>query len=106
MDQLTTEQIIWGLACIAAALNFGGWGSYVAMKKEREWYEGFAAGIMLGPFGVIVMACLPADRDTIARSRGKLLTSRDEDDDEKMKRYTDKEWVNRRLSGPSKQSAN
>jgi hypothetical protein len=95
VDQLTTEQILWIAGGIAAVLNFGGWGAYVAMKKQREWYEGFAAGAMLGPFGVVVMACLPPDRDTIARSGGMLTQSREDHDDEQVKRLSDAEWAKR-----------
>lgn len=79
------------VAGVVAVLNFGGWGCYVASCKNREWYEGFAAGAMLGPFGVLVMACMPTLEPKVPAPRSSSLRrSRDDHDDEQMERH--REW--------------
>ncbi|MGO9465580.1 MAG: hypothetical protein ACLQVF_15660 [Isosphaeraceae bacterium] len=34
-------------------------GWYVAYQKGRSPWEGFIFGILLGPFGLLIVACLP-----------------------------------------------
>ena len=36
MDQLTTEQIVWAFAGLAAALNFAGWASSRPSRKTAS----------------------------------------------------------------------
>jgi hypothetical protein len=83
---------MWAVAGIVAVLNFGGWGSYVAMAKHRAWYEGFAMGAMLGPFGPVLAACMPTlEPETISEEEfltGEKLASLD-------KRISDAEWARR-----------
>jgi hypothetical protein len=45
----------------------GGLGIYVADQKGRQASEGFLFGMLLGPFGVIIVALLP-NLDTVARA--------------------------------------
>ena len=50
---------LWIVSMIVAAVISGGWGGYVSKCKNREPVEGIAMGLTMGPFGVIVAACLP-----------------------------------------------
>jgi hypothetical protein len=59
VDQMTSEQAGWIIGCVLYCLICGGFGCYVAMAKNREWYEGMIFGLLLGPLGVIAAACLP-----------------------------------------------
>ena len=38
----------------------GGAGAYVAAQKKREQGEGLVFGLILGPIGVLIVACLPS----------------------------------------------
>jgi len=40
-------------------LLFSVLGVYVAYQKGRSALEGFILGILLGPFGLVIVACLP-----------------------------------------------
>jgi hypothetical protein len=46
-------------ACLLALLVSSGAGAYVATQKRRPAAEGFLFGLILGPVGVLVVACLP-----------------------------------------------
>ena len=70
----------------------------MAVQKNREWYEGLAAGLMLGPFGVVVMACMPTleakavevfEVDDHQVDAGKLAPA-------VVPRLSDAEWAKRR----------
>jgi hypothetical protein len=47
------------LGVIAVMLIFGAFGRYVAAEKNRDPGEGFLLGLLFGPLGVLVEACLP-----------------------------------------------
>jgi hypothetical protein len=59
MDQLTTEQVAWGIGIAGYQIACVVWAWYIAVQKNRWWYEGFWMGLTLGPFGVIAAACMP-----------------------------------------------
>ena len=78
-------------------LNFGGWGAYAAHVKCRPWYEGFAAGAMLGPIGPILIACLP-----VGDVGGVTPEALQAFETKARKRYTDVEWAKRSLKDGAK----
>ncbi len=43
----------------AYAAICGGFGIYVAAEKNRSFEAGLAFGLLLGPAGLILLACLP-----------------------------------------------
>jgi hypothetical protein len=57
MDETMIVLTVMGIGAHVAI--FGGYGAYAAVHKYREWYEGFWAGVFMGPFGPIFVACLP-----------------------------------------------
>lgn len=61
MSQLTTEQLVAYsiLATMLYGCFFSGLGYYVATQKHREIYEGVAFALLLGPLGLVIVACLP-----------------------------------------------
>jgi hypothetical protein len=91
VDQLTNEQIGWGISGIVYLLTCSGWGSYVAMAKHRPWGEGALLGAMLGPFGVIAAAGLPTLEPEPARLPAMPPS--------KPARFTDAEWA-RKIANP------
>jgi hypothetical protein len=38
---------------------FASVGAYVAAVKRRPWHEGIVLGILLGPFGLVLVALFP-----------------------------------------------
>jgi hypothetical protein len=53
------DQFILAVVSAACGLISAGWGAYVSTVHNRGWIEGFGMGLTLGPFGVIVAACMP-----------------------------------------------
>jgi hypothetical protein len=54
------DETTLAIASILAELNFTGWSIWLTTQKNRDWREGLAMGVMLGPLGVIVAALMPA----------------------------------------------
>jgi hypothetical protein len=103
MDQLTTEQIISGLVTAGFWAACVAWAWYIAVEKNRWWYEGFWMGATLGPFGVIAAACMP----TMPPAAGSSLSLPGDDNDKlEAKRISDKEWANRKPSQGRKPNPN
>ena len=98
MAEVTTEQMIWNALTahtgIWSMLAYGavsvGWAWYIAVQKNRWWFEGFLMGATLGPLGVIAAACMPSLDLGPAAVPSSLLRSRDDDDDDKMIRYRER----------------
>lgn len=94
MSEVTTEQMMFSaitahtaiLSTLAYWAVSTGWAWYVAVQKNRWWFEGFLMGASLGPFGVIAAACMP----TLEPRSLSVPDVRDED--RFRKRYTDAEW--------------
>jgi hypothetical protein len=93
MDQITTEQILWTVATLAGALVSAGWAWYIAVQKNRWWYEGFWMGLSLGPFGVIAAACMPMGEPVAVVEPSNLLRARDDHEhgDEQVRRYLERQ---------------
>jgi hypothetical protein len=53
------EALFYLLGCVVLAWIFAAFGAYVAKEKGRSPNEGIVFGLLLGPFGVIAVACLP-----------------------------------------------
>ena len=49
--------ILFGIS--AWVIVWGGFGVYVATQKGRSAGEGIVFGIVLGPIGLLIVACLP-----------------------------------------------
>lgn len=52
------ELVYCGLIFILL-LTFGACGSYIAETKNRSQMEGVVFGVLFGPLGLIIVACLP-----------------------------------------------
>jgi hypothetical protein len=52
-----TTRIAWG--ALAWLIYFGGIGWYVAEMRRRPLWEGIILGLLAGPFGWLIVACLP-----------------------------------------------
>jgi hypothetical protein len=59
MEQISMFWIWTIVGAGGYALVCGGFGAYVADKKDRSRFEGFMFGFFLGPIGVVAAACLP-----------------------------------------------
>ena len=53
---------MWLYLVLGWFIVFGGFGLYVAIEKGRSELEGMVFGILLGPIGLLIVACLPVDR--------------------------------------------
>jgi hypothetical protein len=89
VDQITSVQVF--VAGIFAVLTFGGFGSYVASEKNRHWGEGFIFGAVMGPLGVIAVACLPTREPRFLAMPEKPMLL----DKAGAERYSDAEWAKR-----------
>lgn len=128
MDHLATEQIILIVGALGYIALCTGWAWYIAVAKDRWWYEGFLMGLTLGPVGVIAAACMPAGEPVAEAEPSSLLRARDDHEhgDEQVrkylerqpelgstapapkpeKRYTDEEWAKRTAGQARKPSSN
>jgi hypothetical protein len=74
----------WTVIGIMVAVYFLGCaigGYYVAAEKGREPGEGIAFGVLLGPLGMIIVACLPMVTGPAPAAPSRLRAEADEVDD-------------------------
>ena len=54
------EWILYGVVAVLAYLGLCGYaGVYVAQQKGRDEKEGATLGVLFGPLGILIEACLP-----------------------------------------------
>lgn len=56
-EYLTATNLLIGLGCYLFACGLA--GIYVSGQKARDGMEGFLFGVLFGPAGLVVAACLP-----------------------------------------------
>jgi hypothetical protein len=93
MDQITTEQILWTVATLAGALVSAGWAWYIAVQKNRWWYEGFWMGLSLGPFGAIAVTCMPMGEPVAVVEPSNVLRARDDHErgEERLRKFLERQ---------------
>ncbi len=62
-------EIVIVLGIFAWVIVWSGFGVYVATQKGRSAGEGIVFGIVLGPIGLLIVACLPEGPRSEARLR-------------------------------------
>lgn len=103
MDQITYEQIGWGVSSILFMCMCALWGHYIAITKHRPWLEGVLMGCTLGPFGVIAASCMPTlvpvleddEQDVDVQDLAERLRRAPVAKRPSEQRFTDAEWAKR-----------
>ena len=67
---------LWLIVVGIFALICGGIGCYVSQQKHRDPTEGFMFGLLLGPLGLVIAACLPT-----GQPKSRAVTDEDEADE-------------------------
>jgi hypothetical protein len=68
-EGMSVDGVVLLGAAVCALIVCGGMGAYIAEQKGRPHLKGVVFGVLLGPLGMIIEACLPTVRSLRSERR-------------------------------------